>query len=560
MSQSKQVLIVGGVAGGMSCATRLRRLDENAEITVIDKGPFVSYANCGIPYALSGVVESEGKLHVQTVEKLKGWFNIDAKTNTELTSIQRDEKTATIRDLLSGEEALVPYDKLVLALGAEAFVPPIEGADAEHVFTLQTIPNLQKIQAIMSKKDCRRAVVIGGGFIGLEAAENLRRLGLEVTIFEFDQHVFPVVDAEIGEIVDEELRKNCIHLKLNSRVTKITSASDSEPGLVFSEGHEPVPADLVIMAVGIRSRTAIPKEAGLEVGSTGISVNEFMQTSDPDIYAVGDMVETLNLVTGKPAQTALAGPANRQGRLVADHISGKGIKYRGNLGVSVCQVFGKTVGIVGLSTRNLDRMGIKHEYVTVHPPQHAGWYPGASPLTVRLAFEMGSGKILGAQVIGKEGVDKRIDVLATAMRAGMTVEDLEHLELAYAPPYGAAKDAVNMAGFAASNILRGDVKLVHAGEFARGSRNLDDFQIIDVRGAEEYSQGHLKGAKNIPLVNLRERADEVERRVRTIVHCKSGYRSYVAYRILEQKGVDVYNLDGGYKSVLDGGYVTIQEA
>ncbi|RSL95983.1 hypothetical protein CEP52_011717 [Fusarium oligoseptatum] len=543
MASSKQVLIVGGVAGGMSCATRLRRLDEDAKITVVDKGPYVSYANCGIPYALGGVVESEGKLHVQTVDKLKTWFNIDARTNTELKSIQRDEKTATILDLSSGEESSVPYDKLVLALGAESFVPPVEGVDSEHVFTLQTIPNLQEVQAMISKKGCHRAVVIGGGFIGLEAAENLRRLGIEVTIFEFDQHVFPIVDPEIGEVVDEELRKNGVNLKLNARVTKITSASGAEPGLVFAEGQEPVPADLVIMAVGIRSRTAIPKEAGLESGRTGVSVNEFMQTSDPDIYAVGDMVETLNLVTGQPAQTALAGPANRQGRLVADHISGKGIKYRGNLGVSVCQVFGKTVGIVGLSTRNLDRLGIKHEYVTVHPPQHAG-----------------CGKILGAQVVGKEGVDKRIDVFATAMRAGMTVEDLEHLELAYAPPYGAAKDAVNMAGFAASNIVRGDVKLVHAGEFASGTRNLEDFQIIDVRGAEEYNQGHLKGAKNIPLVNLRERVDEVERGVPTIVHCKSGYRSYVGYRILAQKGVDVYNLDGGYKSVLDGGYVTIQEA
>ncbi|KAF4985208.1 hypothetical protein FDECE_16729, partial [Fusarium decemcellulare] len=355
-------------------------------------------------------------------------------------------------------------------------------------------------------------------------------------------------------------RKNGVNLRLNARVTKIGSPSESDSGLVFAQGQDPVPADLVIMAVGIRARTAIAKEAGLAVGKAGVSVNEFMQTSDPDIYAVGDMVETLNLVTGAPMQTALAGPANRQGRLVADHISGKDVKYRGNLGASVCQVFGKTVGIVGLSTRNLDRLGIKHEYVTVHPPHHAGWYPGASPVTIKVAFEVPSGKLLGAQVIGNEGVDKRIDVLATAMRAGMTIEDLEHLELAYAPPYGAAKDAINMAGFVGGNVVRGDVKLVHAVDFVRRVRKLEDFQVIDVRGPEEYGKGHLKGAKNIPLVSLRERVGEVEKGVPTLVHCKSGYRSYVGYRILAQNGVDVYNLDGGFKSVLDGGYITIQES
>ncbi|KAM5346627.1 hypothetical protein ACJ41O_009632 [Fusarium nematophilum] len=561
MPHPKQVLIVGGVAGGMSCATRLRRLDETAAIIVVERGPYISYANCGIPYALGGVVEDEAKLHVQTVDKMRSWFNIDARTKTELTAIHRDVKKATIRDLSTGVESSVPYDKLVLALGAEAFVPPIEGADAEHVFALQTIPNLQEIQAMIAKNNCRRAAVIGGGFIGLEAAENLCRLGLEVTVFEYDQHVFPLVDPEIGQVVDAELRNNGVQLKLNARVTKITSPSDGAgPGQVLAEGQEPVPADLVIMAVGVRARTAIPKEAGLDLGKTGVSVNEFMQTSDPDIYAVGDMVETLNLVTGTPMQTALAGPANRQGRLAADHIAGRDAKYRGNVGASVCQVFGQTVGLVGLSTRNLNRLGIKHEYVTVHPPHHAGWYPRASPLTIKVAFEVPSGRVLGAQVVGKEGVDKRIDVLATAMRAGMTIEDLEHLELAYAPPYGAAKDAINMAGFVGGNVLRGDVKLVHAADLAQDLSKLEEFQVVDVRSPEEYGKGHIKGAINIPLGSLRGRVGEVRQGVPTLVHCQSGYRAYVACRILEQNGVEAYNLDGGFKSVLDGGFITIQES
>lgn len=557
MSHQKNVVIVGGVAGGMSCATRLRRLDETVNITVIEKGPYVSYANCGLPYALGGII-SEEKLRVQSVAKMKDWFNIDARVNTELVSIQREEKRVTVRDA-TGTESTMPYDKLVLAMGAEAFLPPIEGVDLPHVFTLQTIPDLQKIQALIAGTQVRRAAVVGGGFIGLEAAENLRHLGIDATILEFDHHVFPLVDPEIGQMVDEELRRNGVQLMLNARVTKITSPTDSEPGQVFAEGIEPVAADLVIMAVGIRARTAIAREAGLSVGRTGVTVNEAMQTSDPDIYAVGDMVETLNLISNAPMQTALAGPANRQGRLVADHISGRDVKYRGNLGASVCQVFDMTVGLVGMSSRNLNRLGIKHEYITVHPPNHAGWYPGAAEMTIKAAFEVPGGRILGVQIIGKEGVDKRIDVMATAMRGGMTIGDLEHLELGYAPPYAAAKDPINMLGFVGGNVLRGDIKLVHAADFVQGSLTLEDFQIVDVRSVEEHARGHLKGAINIPLGELRQRVGEVKKGVPTVVHCWAGYRAYVACRFLAHNGVDAYNLDGGFKAVRDGGFVVIQE-
>ena len=552
MAQAKNVLIVGGVAGGMSAATRLRRLDETAKITVLEKGPYISYANCGIPYNLGGVIEKESALHLQTVPKIKAWFNVDVHVNTELLRIDRGNNTATVRDNKTGIESTLPYDKLILAMGAEAFVPPIKGVHSKHVFHLQTIPDLQQIEAFIVSNNVRRAAVLGGGFIGLEAAENLRKRGLEVSLFEYGPHVFPLVDGDIAERLDTGLVRNGIDLALNARVLEITDSS------IVAEGRDPTPVDLVIVAVGIRARSAIAKEAGLAVGQKGVTVNESMQTSDPDIYAVGDMVETQHLVTGTAVQTALAGPANRQGRLAADHIAGRAVQYRGNVGTAVCQVFDQTVGLVGLSTDNLKRAGIEHEYVTVHPPQHASWYPGGTPMTMKVAFEVSSGKILGAQIVGGEGVDKRIDVLATAMRGGLTIEDLEHLELGYAPPYGAAKDAINMVGFVGGNVLRGDVKIVHAAEFADGSLNLKDYQVVDVRSPEEFARGHVKGAVNIPIGGLRERMAELSQDKKILTYCYVGYRGYLAYRVLVQNGFDVVNLDGGFKAVSEGGYKSLQ--
>lgn len=552
MTQPKNVLIVGGVAGGMSAATRLRRLDESAKITVIEKGPYISYANCGIPYNLGGVIENESSLHLQTVPKIKGWFDVDVHVNTELIRINRQNNTATVRDNKTGLESALSYDKLILAMGAEAFVPPIKGVRSKHVFHLQTIPDLQQIEAYIKENNVRRAAVLGGGFIGLEAVENLRKRGLEVSLFEYKPHVFPLVDGDIANRLDAELVRNGVDLALNTRVLEIT---DSE---ILADGRGLTPADLVIVAVGIRARSAIAKEAGLAVGKAGVTVNEAMQTSDPDIYAVGDMVETQNLVAGTAMQTALAGPANRQGRLAADHIAGRPARYRGNVGTAVVQVFDLTAGLVGLSTTNLERMGIPHEYVTVHPPQHASWYPGGTPMTMKVAFEAPSGKILGAQIVGGEGVDKRIDVLATAMRGGLTIEDLEHLELGYAPPYGAAKDAVNMAGFVGGNVLRGDVKIVHAENFVDGGLNLDDYQVVDVRSPEEYARGHVKGAVNIPIGVLRERMTELRQDKKTLTYCWVGYRGYLAYRVLVQHGFDVVNLDGGFKAVSEGGYKELQ--
>lgn len=553
------VLIVGGVAGGMSCATRLRRNLESAHITVLEKGPYVSYANCGIPYALGGVIADEAKLHVQTPEKMAAWFGVDVKTETELLHINREKKTVTVKKAREqGAEEEMGYDKLVLAMGAQAMIPPIKGVDAPHVFTLQTIPDLQSVQAYIRDKQPKTATIIGGGFIGLEAAENLQALGIEVTVFEFFPHVFPPVDADIAEVLQVELKKNGIKLMLSSKVTDIVAPTpEGSRGKVVAEGKEAVEADMVILSAGVRPRVEIPVAAGLEKGKVGLQVNAQMQTSDPEIYAVGDMVETMNLTTNQPAMCALAGPANRQGRLAADHIAGKEVAYRGNLGASVCKVFSKTVGLVGMSNEMLRKNGLEFEYVTVHPPDHAGYYPGACPLTVKVSFDK-EGAILGAQVVGEKAVDKRVDVLATAMRAGMKITDLEHLELSYAPPYGSAKDAVNMAAFAASNILRGDSHIVHAEDFGHKFQ-LEEYQVVDVRSPEEFAKGHVKGAMNIPIGQLRDRLGELDPGKKVLSYCWVGYRGYLGYRILKQKGFEVVNLDGGFKAVSEGGFTALVE-
>jgi NADPH-dependent 2,4-dienoyl-CoA reductase/sulfur reductase-like enzyme/rhodanese-related sulfurtransferase len=547
-----RVVIVGGVAGGMSCATRLRRLNEHADITVIEKGPYISYANCGIPYALGGIIANEEKLHVQTPQKIRSWFNIDVQTGTELLSINRAAKAISIRRNSRIES--LEYDKLVLALGAEPFIPPIEGAHSSHVFNLATIPDLQHIQRYISDHNPRTAAVIGGAFIGLEATENLKALGLDVTVVERLPHLFPLADRDMVFPIEEELICHGIKLITNAAVSKITAPGSGTPGVVYVDGHDPVQADLVVMSAGIRARTSIAAESGLAIGRTGVSVNEFMQTSDPDVYAVGDMVETYHRVIGKKVQLALAGPANRQGRLAADHIAGRTTKYRGNIGTSVCKVFGQAIGLVGLSSSQLVEAGLQHESVTVHPVNHAGYYPGSQKLVLKVHFEPSTGRLLGAQVTGRDSVDKQTDVLAVAMTGGMTVEDLEHLELAYAPPFGAAKDAVNMAGFVAGNVLRGDVEILHAADFAAGLQRLADYQVLDVRSVDEFAGRHIRGALNIPLGELRGRLGEIDKSKKVLVYCFVGYRGYLAYRILTQLGFSAANLDGGFRAVVEGGF------
>jgi NADPH-dependent 2,4-dienoyl-CoA reductase/sulfur reductase-like enzyme/rhodanese-related sulfurtransferase len=553
---------VGGVAGGMSCATRLRRLDERAKITVIEKEPYISSATCGIPYALGGVITNEASLHVQTPGRIHDWFNVDVRVGTKLVRIDASKRAIHIQGPAGTEEESLGYDKLVLALGADQLIPPIEGASSEQVFSLATIMDLQRVQAYIAAHDCRNAVVIGAAFVGLEAAENLRGLGLNVTLIERMPHVVPLIDADMAEAIQKELRDNGVRVLTGANVTKIGRPADPEGikirGHVFIEGLKvPVPADVVVVAAGIRARTQIAKGAGLAVGRTGVTVNEYMQTSDPDIYAVGDMVETSNRVSGELVRLALAGPASRQGRLAADHIAGRKVAYRGNVGTSITKVFGQTVAMVGLSAEAADAVeGLQHEFVTIHPVNHAGYYPGSQKMILKVRFEMPSGRLLGAQIVGPDGVDKRIDVFAAAIINGNTVEDLEHLELAYAPPYGAAKDAVNMAGFVAGNVVRGDVKIVHAEDFASGRLDLKDYQIVDVRSAEEFAGGKVHGAVNISLGTLRDRLDEIDKSKKVLVHCAVGYRGYLAYRIMVQEGFDVVNLDGGYRAIVEGGFAS----
>lgn len=545
------LVIVGGVAGGMSAATRARRLDETASVTVFERGPYVSYANCGIPYALDGVIEKADSLLLQTPQAFKARFNVDVHTNTEVVSIDREKHEVEVRTTGVEETRRVPYDKLILSQGAETFRPPIDGINLPSVFGLQTIPDLKKIKAYISEHRASYAAVIGGGFIGLEAAENLRYLGLETSILEYAPHVFPPIDQDIAERLHAEIQRHDVRLILNARIQKI------EAGSISLDGGERVPADVVLVATGVRARTSLARQAGLQIGKSGVTVNTFMQTSDPAIYAVGDMVAPAHRVAGRPFPLALAGPASRQGRLAADHIFGKAAAsaaYRGNVGTAVCKIFDLTVACTGLGVTTLQEMGRDPLWVTVHPPDHATYYPGAHPMTLKVVFERETGRLLGAQAVGVASIDKRIDVLSTALQAGMKIFDLEHLELAYAPPYGSAKDPVNMAGFVGSNVLRDMVKIIHPNELM-STLALKQEQIVDVRSPEEFARGHVRTAVNLPIDRLREKLGSLDRRRRVVVYCAVGYRGYLAYRILAQHGfADVVNLDGGYKSVFDGGY------
>jgi NADPH-dependent 2,4-dienoyl-CoA reductase/sulfur reductase-like enzyme/rhodanese-related sulfurtransferase len=496
------------------------------------------------------------RLFYRPRKPLQDRFNIEIHVNTDVLSIDRQRRVVDVRPEWTEAIRQISYDKLILSQGAEPFRPPIDGIDLPNVFTLHTIPDLDRVKAFLSEHGSRHVAIIGGGFIGLEVAEALHHLGLKVSIIEYTPHVFPPTDIDIAEPLHAEIRRHNVHLLLNARIKRIEPARADLPSRIVLADGVAVSADLVIVVVGVRSRSLMAQQADLKIGKTGVTVNAFMQTSDPDIYAVGDMIEAEHRIAGRPLQLPLAGPANRQGRLAADHIFGKGTRYRGNVGTSVCKVFDLTVASVGLSIKALQEMGHDPLWVTVHSPHHAGYYPGAQVMTLKIAFEQETGRLLGAQVIGAAGVDKRIDVLSTAMQAGMTVFDLEQLELAYAPPYGSAKDPINMAGFVGGNLLRGDVHIVHAEDL-----NIQQgaVQVVDVRSPEEFSRGHIPFAMNLPLNKLRDSIATLEEGRRVIVYCWVGYRSYLAYRILKQKGFDVVNLDGGYKSVVDGGYKSCLE-
>lgn len=539
-----KTVIIGGVAGGASTAARLRRLDEKAEIIIIECGEYISYANCGLPYYIGGTIKVRDNLLVMSPQRFKEWFNIEVRVNNEALSIDRAKKEIIIMNQSTGEKYKESYDYLVLSPGAEPLRPPLPGIDSPGIFSLRTIPDTDRIYNYIQEYTPQKAVVVGAGYIGLEMAENLQHRGLEVTVVELAPQVLPPIDAEMAALVQQYLRSRGINLRLGDGVRQFHH--DKNSGLkVELSGGEILEADLVLLSIGVKPETKLAREAGLEV-ERGIKVNDYMQTSDSSIYALGDAVEVTNLVTGKPAVIPLAGPANKQGRIVANNISGRRERYKGTQGTSVLKIFDMTVATTGANERVLKDAGIQYHIVIIHPNDFAGYYPGASPLSLKLLFSP-EGKILGSQAVGFSGVEKRIDVIATALRSGNTVYDLQALELAYAPPYSSAKDPVNIAGYVATNILQGDYKTIEVTELI----DMEDpcaFQILDVREPEENELGKIPGSKNIPLGKLRERLNELDPQKEVITYCSIGLRSYLAMRILTLNGFNrVRNLSGGYR-------------
>ncbi|MCI2094714.1 MULTISPECIES: FAD-dependent oxidoreductase [Lactococcus] len=534
---TEKILIVGGVAGGMSAATRLRRLNENAEIIVFEKGPYVSFANCGLPYYVGGEIAEREKLIVQSAKALKNRFNLEVRENSEVIAIDSEGKKVTV--VSNGESYVESYDKLILSPGAKPLIPQIKGLNqATNVFSLRNIPDVDKIMTYLKAKAPKSATIIGAGFIGLEMAENLAKRGLSVTIVEKAPHVLPTIDREMAAFVNEELIKNNLSVMTNRGAVEFKNDE------ILLDNGESLQSDLTILSVGIQPETSLAKSAGIKLGlRNAILVDEHYETSVKDIYAVGDAIVVKNQL-GQDALISLASPANRQGRQVADIISGLPVKNRGSLGTAIVRVFDLQVASTGLSEFQLRGLKINHKIVHVTANNHAGYYPDATSIVLKLIFEPESGQIFGAQAIGKEGVDKRIDILSTAIKAKLTVFDLPELELTYAPPFGSAKDPVNMAGYAATNLLLGQSENIQwhelAAELAKGK------VLLDVRNTNELAKGKFKNSQNIPLDDLRERLNELDKKTEYIVSCQSGLRSYNAERILKQEGYKVKNLDGAF--------------
>ena len=542
---AKKIVIVGGVAGGATAAARLRRLDESAEITVIERTGFVSYANCGLPYYVGGVIPEKKSLTLQTPKSFKTRFDIDVRVSSEVTAIDRENKRVTVKSLADGGEYALEYDKLILSPGAKAMVPDTPGVHSKRVLKLRTVEDALEMRRIVAEEKPGRVVVIGGGFIGLEAAENLVEAGVNVTLLQRSEQVMPPLDWDMACELHAELRKNGVDLRFKHAVE---SYEEIENGIrVHVKGRESIDCAFVVLAVGVVPESELAKAAGLELGPKGsIMVDSHMRTSDPDIYAVGDAVPVTDPVTGALKLTPLAGPANKQGRIAADNICGIPSEYRGTLGASVVKVFGLTAATVGLNEKAAKAAGVKYERIVGYWGNHAGYYPGAKNMTVKVLFDPDTGRILGAQIVGPVGVDKRIDVFATAIRAGLTGADLAELELSYAPPYGSAKDPVNMCGFMIENIRAGIVKQFHWDEVAALPRD-GSVTLLDVRNPGEYEAGHIDGAVNIALDGMREHLGELDKSKPVYVNCFSGMRSYIACRILAGNGFDVYNLSGGWR-------------
>ncbi len=546
-----RLLIIGGVAAGATAAARARRLSETAEVTLIERGPYVSYANCGLPYFIAGDIEERGKLLLQTPEGFARRYRVDARVGVEALAIDRKAKRVRVRGP-EGESSL-DYDRLILAQGSTPIVPPLPGASLPHVFTLWTVPDMDRLHAAITRERPSTAVVVGGGFIGLEMAEALRHRGVDTTVVELLPTVMPLMDPEMGTLVAGELRRQGVKVLNGVKVEAVTDA----PREVQLSGGQRLPADLVLFAVGVRPELALAKEAGLSLGPSGaLAVDEHLRTSDPDIFAAGDMVEVTNVVSGRRVRLPLAGPANRQGRIAASNALGFPMRYGGALGTSVVKVFDATAGTTGLTERAAREAGLDVGAAVVVKDHHAGYYPGARELTLKLVYERGTARLLGAQGFGQEGVDKRIDVLATALHGKMTLHDLAELDLAYAPPYSSANDAVNIAAFAGENDLSGYAPLVTAAELRRELASERPPLVLDARTVKEHGAGHVRGALHIPVDDLRARLGEIPRGRRLAVMCRSGFRAHLATRVLLANGFDdVVNVTGGWLALeADGGF------
>lgn len=543
---NKKVLIVGGVAGGASCAARLRRLDESAEIIMFEKGQYISFANCGLPYHIGGTIENRDELLLQTPESFNSRFNVDVRINSEVVDIDKSNKSITVKDVNSGKEYEEQYDVLVLSPGSSPLKPPIEGIDNKRIMTLWNIPDMDKIKGYIVKEKPKKAVVVGGGFIGIEMAENLVDINIDVTLVEMLDQVMSPIDMDMAQIVHKHLSDKGVKLVLGDGVKSFFDSGDDVK--VNTQSGKVIDADLVILSIGVKPNSKLAVKSGIDVNKRGgIIVDDKLKTSDLSIYAVGDAVEVTDFVTGQKAMIPLAGPANKMGRMAADNICGKNRKYNGTQGSAVAKVFDLTVANTGQNQKQLEASGLKinedFNVTLIHPLSNAGYYPGGEPLTLKLIFDK-KGKVLGAQGVGYKGVDKRIDVIATAIRFKATIYDLEELELCYAPPYSSGKDPVNMVGFGAENILNGTVDNITYAEI----NNLEEKQVLlDVRTKGEVDRGTIPNSINIPVDELRERIGELDKSKEHIVFCAVGIRAYIACRILNQNGFkNMKNLAGGY--------------
>lgn len=540
-----KIVIVGGVAGGATTAARLRRLDEQAEIVVFERSGFISYANCGLPYYIGDVITDSDQLTLQTPESFHSRFRVSMKVHHEVTALYPEKHMVSVKNLETGEEFQETYDKLILSPGAKPTQPKLPGTNIDKLFTLRTVEDTLRIKDYIQKNQPKSAILAGGGFIGLELAENLRELGMDITIVQRPKQLMNPFDSDMAAFIHNEMRKHGVKLALGHTVEGFRETQDGVQVLLKDEA--PLQADMVVLAIGVTPDTKLAKEAGLELGIKGsILVNEHMQTSAPDIYAVGDAVQVKHYVTGQAALISLAGPANKQGRIAADHICGKNSTYPGSQGSSVIKVFDMTAAVTGVNETNARKAGLDVDKVILSPMSHAGYYPGGKVMTMKVVFEKETYRILGAQIVGYEGVDKRIDVLATAIHAGMKAQDLAKLDLAYAPPYSSAKDPVNLAGFMIENISDGTLKQFHI-EDVKNLPHDESVTLLDTRTPGEYQRGHVDGFVNIPVDNLRERLDEIPKEKPVYVMCQSGLRSYIATRILEGNGYTSYNFSGGFR-------------